>query len=267
MAKWQWCLVDDNNNLLTGWQKIGDYWYYLRPNGVMASGWLQDPSNSKWYYLDTNGQMRTSWIQDEGLWYYLDSSGAMYSNGVYTIDGKEYTFSSKGVWQDGSSLLSDSGAEFIGSWEGLYLNAYEDPYYIGNQSWWTIGYGTTYAVTPSAFPNGLDSTCTKEQAINWLKDEAKNCAETIKSDLDNKGVTLTQNEMDACISFAYNCGSSALLGSIFYKNVVAGVRNSVTLTTNLQAWSKANGVTSAGLLKRRNSEARLFLNADYSGNC
>ena len=95
MAKWQWCLVDDNNNLLTGWQKIGDYWYYLRPNGVMASGWLQDPSNSKWYYLDTNGAMKTGWVQNsDGNWYYLEENGVMAKNKV--IDG--YVLNETGVW-------------------------------------------------------------------------------------------------------------------------------------------------------------------------
>lgn len=259
-AKWKWCLEDDNQKLLTGWQRIGDYWYYLNVNGAMATGWLKD-TNGKWYYLDENGHMLTGWqkIQNKDYCFALD--GSLYIS-CTTPDG--YVVDSNGVWQD--SILSNEGAEFIGSWEGLYLKAYEDPYYIGNQLWWTIGYGTTYAVTPSAFPNGLDSTCTKEQAIGWLKDEAKNCAETIKSALDSAGVTLTQNELDACISFAYNCGTGALLGSTFWRNVIAGVRDVSIITTNLQAWSKANGVTSAGLLKRRLSEASLFLNGDYTGN-
>ncbi|WP_077364265.1 lysozyme [Clostridium saccharoperbutylacetonicum] len=129
-----------------------------------------------------------------------------------------------------------------------------------------MGYGTTYAVTPEAFPNGLASTCTKEQAIEWLKDEAENCAERIKSALVNANVTLTQNELDACISFAYNCGTGALLASTFWKNVISGVRDTATIVADLQTWSKANGVTSTGLLKRRNSEAALFLNADYTVN-
>lgn len=265
MSTWKqktiWQLVNDDGSLVTGWVKIGDYWYYMDLTGTMyQSKWFED-TNGKWYYLDDNGRMVTGWQKIKNKDYCFAKDGSLYVN-CTTPDG--YEVDENGVWKD--SLLSDEGAEFIGSWEGLYLKAYEDPYYPGNSDWWTIGYGTTNAVTPSAFPNGLNSTCTKEQAIKWLKDEAKNCAETIKSALDSVGVTLTQNELDACISFAYNCGVGALLGSTFWKNIIAGVKDADTLRTNLCAWSKANGVISAGLLKRRNSEADLFLNADYTGN-
>jgi lysozyme len=262
-AKWKWCLEDDNKKLLTGWQRIGDYWYYLNVNGAMATGWLKD-TDSKWYYLDeSTGRMQTGWKQINNKWYYLNNNGSMAVNTI-TPDG--YKIDINGVWQD--SLLSDSGAEFIGSWEGFWSQAQYDPYYPNDKRYITIGYGTTFEAMPSAFnsSNPLDSTCTKEQAIKWLKDEAKNCAETIKAALDSAGITLNQNELDACISFAYNCGTGALLDSTFWKNVIGGVRDSDTITANLQAWSKANGVTSAGLFKRRLSEAALFLNGDYTGN-
>jgi lysozyme len=276
MSKWAWCLVNDDKTLVTGWQKIGDFWYCLNTNGTMVTGWYKD-ANSKWYYLNESGQMTTGWIQLNDKYYYLYEStdatkGEYIGTTAYSctkrIADKKYTFDADGVMQVGSSsLLSDSGAEFIGGWEGLSLEAYEDPYYPGNSDWWTIGYGTTNKVTPSAFPNGLGSICTKTQAIEWLKEEAEGCATTIKNVLAAAGVILTQNELDACISFAYNCGTGGLTGSTFWKNVIAGVKNSDTITSNLQAWSKANGVTSAGLLKRRNAEAALFLNADYTGNC
>lgn len=260
-----WNLIKDDGALATGWYKVGDYWYYFDSNGTMKTGWFQD-TNGKWYYLDDSGHMLTGWQKIDSKNYCLADDGSLYVS-CTTPDG--YIVDSKGIWQD--SLLSDSGAKFVGSWEvGTWDSkaerAYEDPYYPGDQNWWTIGYGTTYAVTPSAFPNGLDSICTREQAIGWLKDETKNCAEIIKSALANTSITLSQNEMDACISFAYNCGTSALLSSTFWKNVVAGIKDSATITANLQAWSKANGQTSPGLLKRRNSEAALFLNADYTGN-
>lgn len=129
-------------------------------------------------------------------------------------------------------VIISKGARFIGSWEGFYSHAYEDPYYPGNSNWWTIGYGTTRKVTPEAFPDGLNSICTEEQAIKWLQDEAKNCADTLKADLDAKGVTLAQNEFDALISFSYNCGCNALLGSTLYKNIIAGVRASEIITSN-----------------------------------
>lgn len=260
---WKWCYENEDKALVTGWKEIEGKWYYLNPNGTMETGWTK--VEGKWYYLDpTNGDMKTGWLQDKGEWYYLASNGVMYCDCNVTIDGKEYSFNEDGIMQE--NILSKEGAKFIGSWEGLYLKAYEDPYYRGNKNWWTIGYGTTYAVTPEAFPNGLDSVCNEEQAISWLQDEARNCAKALKSDLESKGVSLEQYQIDSLISFAYNCGVGALLNSTLYKNICNGIKDSETIISNFKVWSKANGVTSTGLLKRRLSEAALFLNADYTGN-
>lgn len=275
MAQWKWCLVGDDKKLLTGWQKVGDYWYYLDFNGVMVTGWWQD-ANGKWYYLNDKGQMVTGWLQYNDKWYYLyeanNPSQAEYmGTTAYSCtktlgDDKTYSFDKNGVWIENTNILSDKGADFIGSWEGFWSKADYDPCYPGVEKYITIGYGTTMEAIPSAFPNGIDSTCTVEQARQWLEEEAQSCAETIKSDLNSKSVSLNQNELDALISFAYNCGAGALLGSTLYKNICSGTKDAETITSNFQAWSKANGVTVQGLYKRRTSEAALFLNGDYTGN-
>jgi lysozyme len=49
-----------------------------------------------------------------------------------------------------------------------------------------------------------------------------------------------------------------VLGSTLYKNVCAGVRDVATITANFTAWSKAGGQTLAGLLRRRQDEAKMF---------
>jgi lysozyme len=281
MSVWNWCLEKDDKTLATGWNQVGDYWYLFDVNGSMKTGWYED-TNGKYYYLSETttdkfpqGAMVTGWIQLNSKWYYLyeatnESQGEYIGTTAYsctkTIAEKEYSFDKDGVWIKNTNLLSDNGADFIGSWEGFWSKANYDPCYPGVENYITIGYGTTYEAMPSAFPNGIDSTCTVEQAREWLEKEAQTCAEIIRADLDSKNICLNKNQLDALISFAYNCGTGALLGSTLYKNIVAGVTDSDTITANFQAWSKANGVTSAGLLKRRNSEAALFLNADYSGN-
>ena len=49
----------------TGWQYLGNNWYYLRSSGAMATGWYQE--GSTWYYLDAqNGDMKTGWFQVGG---------------------------------------------------------------------------------------------------------------------------------------------------------------------------------------------------------
>ena len=50
--------------------------------------------NGAWYYLKADGVMATGWISDNGTWYYCDASGAMLSN--TTVDG--YILGVDGAW-------------------------------------------------------------------------------------------------------------------------------------------------------------------------
>jgi len=86
----------ENGDMKTGWQYLGNKWYYLRSSGAMATGWVKD--GSTWYYLNaSNGDMKTGWTKVNGNWYYLNSNGAMVT-GSQTIDGKVYNFGSSGEW-------------------------------------------------------------------------------------------------------------------------------------------------------------------------
>lgn len=230
--KWQWCLLDEStNNLLTGWQKVEDKWYYLNPNGTMLTGWLQ--YKNKWYYLNDNGVMSCDCTQ--------------------TIEGKEYKFNSDGALVE--TLVSDECIDFIKSWEGYFADPYIDC--VGVK---TLGYGMTGEEI-----EGIESV-TEEQATSMLKEWInRKYAPVIKSDLDNKGVALTQNQFDALVSFAYNCGTGGLLNSTLYKRICQGVRDN-SLIANFQAWSNGGGQRIEGLYRRRTKEANMFLNADYTGN-
>ncbi|MDR3598112.1 glycoside hydrolase family protein [Clostridium sp.] len=261
MSQWKWCVTDDSGKVIKGWYKDNDKWYHLdETTGVMNTGWFQD-KDGRWYYLDEkNGDMKTGWIQLKGIWYYLEPSsngyqGSCYVNCTSTIDGKEYTFDANGHMLE-ESLVSDALIDFIKSWEGFSATPYFDM--VGVK---TLGYGMTGDEI-----EGLDSI-TEAEATTMLKVWInKKYAPIIKADLDNEGVSLTQNEFDALVSFAYNCGTAGLLGSTLYKNVVAGVRDSTTITANFQAWSNGGGTRIEGLYRRRTKEASMFLNADYTGN-
>lgn len=94
-----WTFNDAAGNKVTSkWQNLGGYWYYLKADGIMATGWFQDPNGGAWYYLNpATGAMLTGWLKDpqSGLWYYLSpSSGAMLSN--TTVDG--YQLGGSGAW-------------------------------------------------------------------------------------------------------------------------------------------------------------------------
>lgn len=237
MAQWKWCVENDNGTLVKGWYKYKNDWYYLKENGTMFTGWL--------IYKDK--------------WYYMNKDGVMCTSCIINIDGVNYTFDSNGALIE--SLVSDKCIEFIKSYEGFSSKAYYDGTgYTDKQL--TIGYGTTKASVPVAFPNGTNSTCTKEQATKWLKDEVEKYAERINRDLNSKNVKLKQHEFDSLCSFAYNCGVGALLGSTLYKRVCSGVRDS-SLKDNFTAWSMAGGKRLQGLYNRRCEEYDMFANEDY----
>ncbi|OSA97763.1 UNVERIFIED_ORG: cell wall-binding protein [Clostridium botulinum] len=260
MSNWKWCVQGEDGKVIKGWYEDNGTWYYLNDEGVMQTGWIKD-KDGRWYYLDSNGAMKTGWIKDKDKWYYLEPNstgykGEMYCNCTTTIDGKKYSFDSSGAWVEDSSLVSEKCIDFIKSWEGYFSKPYIDC--VGVK---TLGYGMTGKEI-----EGLEYV-TEEQATNMLKDLIENkYAPVVKKDLDSKGINLKQHEFDALVSFAYNCGTSGLLGSTLYKNVVAGIRDKDTITSNFQAWSNGGGKRIEGLYRRRTKEAAMFLDGDYTGN-
>ncbi|NOL68955.1 N-acetylmuramoyl-L-alanine amidase family protein, partial [Klebsiella pneumoniae] len=64
-----WYYLDPTTGIMqTGWQYLGNKWYYLHSSGAMATGW-QNLGN-KWYYLRSSGAMATGWYQEGSTWYY-----------------------------------------------------------------------------------------------------------------------------------------------------------------------------------------------------
>ena len=91
-----WYYLDPTTaTMQTGWQYLGNKWYYLRSSGAMATGWYQE--GSTWYYLDAeNGDMKTGWQYLGNKWYYLRSSGAM-ATGWFQVGSKWYYAYSSGA--------------------------------------------------------------------------------------------------------------------------------------------------------------------------
>ena len=276
-GNWKW--FDENGKQLFGWfLSPEDNRYYYLCSDTVQTDWFQD-SDGRWYYFSPKkqiidgkqyylGQMITGWMEYNGKQCYLyDGSrpdlgiyrGQLLQDGTYTMPynpNKKYTFDKDGYLVENNSLVSDACIDFIKSWEGYYAKPYYDC--VGVK---TLGYGMTGEEI-----EGIDYV-TEEQATQMLKDWInKKYAPPIKKDLDSKGVTLKQCEFDSLISFCYNCGVGALLGSTLYKNVVNGVRNSGTIMSNFTAWSNGGGRRIEGLYRRRVKEAKMFLYGDYTGN-
>lgn len=145
---------------------------------------------------------------------------------------------------------SNRGIDLITEFEGLRLQAYQCSAKV-----WTIGYGHTKGVK-----QGM--TCNMAQAIAWLKEDlSKSEKNVMKFDTI---YNFTQNEFDAMVSFAFNVGSINQL-------VNNGKRSKSEIADKLMEYTKANGQTIGGLVRRRRMERELFLGASvpsvsYSGH-
>lgn len=93
LADGTWTFYDaTGTKVVNNWVNVGGVWYFLKADGVMATGWLNQ--GGTWYYLKSSGAMATGWLNDNGTWYYLNASGAMLAN--TTVDG--YKLGASGAW-------------------------------------------------------------------------------------------------------------------------------------------------------------------------
>jgi lysozyme len=99
-----------------------------------------------------------------------------------------------------------------------------------------------------------DAAITEEQAVELLA----NMLVSFEKYVDSYCVdTITQNQFDALVSFAYNLGPSNLKSSTLLKKVNANpVDESIRL--EFMKWVKAGGKTLKGLVRRREAEANLY---------
>lgn len=143
--------------------------------------------------------------------------------------------------------VSQKGVDLIKSFEGCRLKSYQDSVGI-----WTIGYGCI------TYPTGVKvregEKCTQEEAEFFLKYEI-----SLKSGPVSSMVTvpITQNQFDALVSFAYNCGVGALRKSTLLKKVNANP-NDPSIELEFMKWTKAGGKELNGLKKRRQAESDLY---------
>lgn len=140
------------------------------------------------------------------------------------------------------------GVELIKHYEGLRLKPYLCPAGIP-----TIGYGSTQ------YPDGrkvtlVDRPLTEEEADSLLAATLVPFERDVERMLE---VKVTQRMFDALVSFAYNLGAAALRGSTLLKKLNQGDKDGAA--AEFGKWINAGGKPLPGLIKRRESEKRLFL--------
>lgn len=144
--------------------------------------------------------------------------------------------------------LNKQGYDIIKSFEGLSLKPY-----LCSAKVPTCGYGSTF------YENGTrvqmsDPPITKQRAEELLQFSADRFARKVMN-LVKKPIT--QNQLNALTSFAYNLGSGALASSTLLKRVNVNP-NDVTIRNEFLRWNKVNGVALKGLTNRRIKEADLY---------
>jgi GH24 family phage-related lysozyme (muramidase) len=142
----------------------------------------------------------------------------------------------------------ERGLKLIKEFEGCKLTAYICPAGV-----WTIGIGSTRYSDGSAVKRG--QTLANEEAALLLLSKTlasyEHAVNAIKVDL-------TQNEFDALVSLTYNIGARNLANSTLVKMLKAG-DSKAEIAKQFLRWDKAGGKPLAGLTRRRNAEAELFL--------
>ena len=156
-----------------------------------------------------------------------------------------------------SYQISENGIALIKSFEGFLQYAQWD------YSQWSIGYGT--GVNRDDYPNGI----TEAEADSLLREVVVVYEKYVRNFLDKYGITVTQNQYDALVSFTYNLGNVWSYSSevTIRTYLINGIENYTheQITDAFKLWCKAGGEVLPGLLRRREQEAELFLSGtDYS---
>ena len=145
--------------------------------------------------------------------------------------------------------LPQAAIDLVEQSEGFRANAYPDPVSGGEPI--TIGWGRTGGVK-------LGDTTTPDIERAWLVARLQSICDAINRDCTWDG--LTADEMAALIDFAYNLGVGALEGSTLWRLLMAG--DVAGADAQFPRWDMAGGHAVAGLLRRREAEAALFMEGD-----
>lgn len=135
--------------------------------------------------------------------------------------------------------ISQKGIDLIKQFEGCRLQAYKA---VPTEQCFTIGYGH------------YGSDVLPGMVISQAKAEALLAEDLIRYEnaVIDTGIKLNQNQFDALVSFAYNCGAGNL------KKLVRG-RDTQQIADAMLLYNKSGGQALTGLTRRRQAERTLFL--------
>jgi lysozyme len=151
--------------------------------------------------------------------------------------------------------LSQHGAAFIARFEGCVLRMYNDP--TRNA---TIGVGHLIHLGPinGREPPEFRRGITRQRALEILMGDAGKASQSVRQLIK---VPLNQQQLDALVSFTFNCGAGSLAISTLRARLNRGQYAAVP--HELDKWVLSSGKRLPGLVRRRQAEGVLFSQGRY----
>jgi lysozyme len=147
-------------------------------------------------------------------------------------------------------MITKNCIDLIKKYEGFEAKAYPDPGTGAEPI--TIGYGST------RYANGdkvkLGDVVTLQEAERLLIIDLERRYKAIQAWLPDK---INQNQVDAVLSFVYNCGIGAFEKSTMRKKIYRNPFDQ-TIRNEFMRWVRAGGKVMKGLVNRRKAEADLY---------
>jgi len=152
--------------------------------------------------------------------------------------------------------MSQHGLSLLEQWEGFKLQVYKDSAGLP-----TIGVGhlltrselTSGKIVINGVPVKYSGGLTQQQVTDLLAQDVVPAQQAVNTGVK---VALNQNQFDALVSFTFNVGNGAFLGSTLLKVLNQGQYDQVP--TQLLRWTRAGGVVVQGLVNRRQNEIKLW---------
>ena len=121
---------EEKKEIVTGWVKKKDQWFFFDKDGAPHTGWLDHKKNR--YFMDEQGQMCTGWVSDNGRWYYMDQEGRLTTGWVKSKEKWYFLDQKSGVMQTG--WLKDGDTWYFlrddGSMKKGWLNRKDKWYFL-----------------------------------------------------------------------------------------------------------------------------------------
>ena len=127
---------------------------------------------------------------------------------------------------------------------------------------WTVGYGNR--CPDEDLERYLETGIPIEEADALFLDQLVYFEDQVNAFIDRHGLHLEQHEFDAVLSVTYNCGAAWLLGENDLREAIINGTRGNTLIALLTHRCTAGGEYLPGLMRRRLTEADMFLNGRYN---